>query len=855
MELLIAAVAIVLALIAMSKGSGYDTRIAQLKLRLGKLEEELAGLRAGGTIAEAPVAEPPKRVAFVAKEDLPPPEPAELEHAALAAAPEVAVESAPAAAAAAAAAKAAGPDMEQRVATRWFVWLGGAAIAIGGLLFVKYAYDVGLISPTLQIILGLAIGAGLVAAGEMVRKRLGEGAAKSFVPAALSAAGIAIAFGSVLAAYTLYNIIGPTPAFIGLGAIALAALALSLRQGPLIAALGVAGSYITPMLISSPDPSAASFFPYVAIVQAACFAILRKRPWWWLGYVGVAGSLLWVQLWLNGPYEAADLWPIGLFAFVAAAIALFAVEGRAILKAASGSLINPAAMSHALRIATAGVGAAAIMLSALVFTSGHQNAAVWLFVAFMLAVAAISWFKEEETLAAPIAGAATLLVLAGWQQASLVTLAMDEQGFWSSVPGPHATSYLRWMLAAAAAFTALGAAGMLRRIFTLPWALLAAGSGLAGLFLAWARVDTLLSQNVWALMGIAVAALLVGLHWKRQGDVDDLSSGILAAGAAGLALFAADRLLDGVWYTIAIAALAAVFAWWGTRSQTSWLGPIASFFGSLATLRLFIARELWTEDKTLPLGSHWPLYGYGVPALLLWQGARWLRKSGREPFAVALEGLSLGLAISLVSLELRVLIAGNIKVDEPQFLEMAAHIVAWLGAAYGLMYRQRLYSSLVSLWGARILLVASLAAIVFFSFGVLNPLFTNEPVPGMSCSTHCCSPTSRQPVLAFIALRSEALGSANLRMPLGLVTLFLAMTYVTMQTKRVFQGRLMELASFSNAESYAYSAVWLVCALLLFASGCASTGNISAMRASASWRWWSARCSCSTCRDWKGFTA
>ena len=45
------------------------------------------------------------------------------------------------------AAAAPARDMEQALAGRWFVWIGGVAIAIGGLLFVKYAYDNGLISP------------------------------------------------------------------------------------------------------------------------------------------------------------------------------------------------------------------------------------------------------------------------------------------------------------------------------------------------------------------------------------------------------------------------------------------------------------------------------------------------------------------------------------------------------------------------------------------------------------------------------------------------------------------------------------------------------------------------------------
>jgi uncharacterized membrane protein len=811
MELLIAAAAIVMALIALSKGSGYDVKLAQLKLRIGQLEDELAALRKTGVVS--PVVTPPLEPEQAVEPPAEGPAPisqAEPEAAALAAAPEPT----------AAAAKVTGPDMEQRLATRWFVWLGGAAIAIGGLLFVKYAYDVGLISPALQIILGLIIGAGLVGAGEFIRKGMGEAAEKSFVPAALSAAGIAVAFGSILAAYTLYNLVGPTPAFIGLAAVALAALALSLRQGPLIAALGVAGSYLTPMLISSPDPSAATFFPYIAIVQAACFAILRRRPWHWLGYVGILGSLVWVMLWVMGPFEAADTLPIGLFAYVSAAIALFGLEGLGILKAESGSLLAPQQMSLPLRIAVAGLAAAAIMLVALVFVSNHQTVAVALFLLGMVAIAAISWFKEEQTIAAPIAGAAALIVLAGWEQASFMTLAMDEQGYWSNVLGGDAWQYLRWMLAAGAIFTAFGAMGVLRRNFTLPWAMLAAGASFLSLFLAWARVDQLLSQPVWAALAIIALAVLAALAWMKEGKLDDISSGLLVAASAALAVFAADRLLDGIWLTIAIAGLSAAFAWWGINLAASWLGPVATALGAIAAIRLFLARELWGEDKTLPLGAHWPLYGYGFPVLLLWQGARFLRRAGREPFAVALEGASLGLAIALVSLELRVLIGGNITVEDPSFLEMAAHIMAWLGAAYGLLYRQRLFSSFVSLWGARVLLAVSIVAIVFFSCGVFNPVFTGEPLQGnLVFNALLLAFLAPAILIALIALRSETLGSANLRMPLGLASLALAMIYVTLQTKRIFQGRLMELPSYSNGEFYAYSVVWLVCALLLFLAG------------------------------------
>ena len=376
MELLFAIVAIIVALIALSKQSGLDARIQQLKLKVGALEDELLRMRATGK------GQQPVQAAII---DLVKKQPSATVESATPVVEDVAespvvdlaakVEQEPlvssanwgqgtaAKAASGKAATAATPavraNMEERLATRWFVWLGGAAIAIGGLLFIKYAHDMGLISPGLRVILGLLAGAALVAAGYVLQPKLNADG-KSFVPAALSASGIAIAFGAVLAAYTLYELIGPTLAFVGMAAIALTALGLSLRQGPLIAALGVAGSYLTPTLISAADPSAASFFPYIVIVQTACFAILRKREQWlWLGYAGIAGAFGWGLLWLTGPYEAQDLWPIGLFALASAAIALFGLRGRAIFAKEQGSLMAPLQMKQPLMLAVTGLAAIA----------------------------------------------------------------------------------------------------------------------------------------------------------------------------------------------------------------------------------------------------------------------------------------------------------------------------------------------------------------------------------------------------------------------------------------------------------------------------------------------------------------
>jgi uncharacterized membrane protein len=792
----------VMVLFAFNKSARLDTKIAQLKLQLGQLADDIAKLRGG--VVEAPdveaVAVAAAAVEAVAEpviEKAPPPE------------PEVAKPQLPK------------RDMEQAVASRWFVWIGGVAVAIGGLLFVKYAYDNGLISPSLQVLLGLLMAAGFILAGDLLRRKSVDG---DYVPAALSAAGLAIAFASIYAAYALYELVGPTADFVGLSIVGLGGLALSLRQGPLIAALGLVGSYVTPMLISSPDPSAWGFFPYLIVILGASFAVLHKRTWWWLGYAAVAGSTLWSFLWLAGPMQSADVVPFGLFALALGGISLFAISGRGILASETGSLLNPTGMTVPLKIGTAGVIAAALVLAALVIERQHFNMALVFFFIGMACISLLSWFKKGSTGAALAAATLSFLVLMAWWQASFIEWAMDERGFWTSLLGGQAPPFLNWMLAAGTAFTALGLIGVLKKEPPVTWAILASAAAILFLCGAWARVDGLLGDHIWALLAAIPAAALLGTVWSLRSQLADdnsnLASGILCIGAAGLLLFTEDRMLNGVWLTIAIAALATAYAFSTHALAIRLLAPTAAALGSLTTLRLFVSRELWNDDRTLPLGQHWPLYGYGIPVVLFYMASRWLKSSGHARSSTAFEALSLGLVISLVSLELRVLISGGIGSDEPQLLEMAAHVLTWLGAAYGLIYRQQIFSSFISIWGARVLIAASVAAIVSVSLGVLNPVVTEDPVPG-SIVFNALLLAYLAPVV-LLGLIARGLGSIQwekLRPAFGGLALVLALSYVTLETKRVFQGPNMVAWSISTAESYAYSAVWLASAFALFVAG------------------------------------
>ena len=119
----------------------------------------------------------------------------------------------------------------------------------------------------------------LLAAGEWTRRKESISAIEALpianIPAILTAAGTAVAFATVYAAYALYGFLVPATAFILLGLVALGTLAAALLHGPALAGLGVAGAFVTPILVSSGKPDFWALYIYLAIVTAAAFGLAR----------------------------------------------------------------------------------------------------------------------------------------------------------------------------------------------------------------------------------------------------------------------------------------------------------------------------------------------------------------------------------------------------------------------------------------------------------------------------------------------------------------------------------------------------------------------------------------------------
>src|SRR3984885_4451383 len=189
------------------------------------------------------------------------------------------------------------PGFEERIGTRWVVWVGGLTLALGGFFMVRYSIDAGLLGPGVRTMLGGAFALALLAAGEWMRRKESITAIDALpianIPAILTAAGTAVAFATVYAAYALYGFLAPATAFILLGLVALGTLAAALLHGPALAGLGIAAAFVTPILVSSDRPDFWALYIYLAIVTAAAFGLARIRLWRWLAVTTIVFALAW----------------------------------------------------------------------------------------------------------------------------------------------------------------------------------------------------------------------------------------------------------------------------------------------------------------------------------------------------------------------------------------------------------------------------------------------------------------------------------------------------------------------------------------------------------------------------------
>jgi uncharacterized membrane protein len=202
---------------------------------------------------------------------------------------------------------------EELFGRRLPIWAGGITLSVAGMLIVKLSIEAGLLSPPVRVIMGSIFGFALIGAAELAL-RLEERVRDQRVRQALSGAGIASHYASILVAANIYHLISPLFAMLGMAAVTALALGLSLRFGAPSALLGLAGGLAAPALIGSDEPNVPLLSLYLALAVGGLCTVSRGQRWAWLGISALVGGFGWgLMLMIGGALSAPDTISVALY--------------------------------------------------------------------------------------------------------------------------------------------------------------------------------------------------------------------------------------------------------------------------------------------------------------------------------------------------------------------------------------------------------------------------------------------------------------------------------------------------------------------------------------------------------------
>ena len=405
---------VVLPSIAIAKANSAKRGLDDLVKRLSSLEKELRNLQAQSVSSvktEAPATAPAPimqsvaplfqvvTAAPVASETAPgpPPIPAELLEP-----------SAP---------KGARPvklpiDWEQFMGAKLFAWIGGLALFLGVAFFVKYSFEHNLIPAELRVAIGFVVGASLVVGGLLLKRQENAVTAQT-----LCATGVLVLYAVTFAcrAYYHFALFGFVPTFLSMTLITAVAFVLAVRlNASVVAVLGIAGGFLTPVLLSRGEDNSLGLFGYIALLDIGLLAVAQRQRWNVLPILGAIGTALVQFAWV-----AAFFVPEKYFAGNKVLIFMAVFAGFQALFLAAAALAQRTGKANTELFACAiGLGAVA-MFSAFYLLSfqmiGHRPALLFTYL-FVIDLGLLTLMLTESRLVTvqAFAGLAAFIFLGAW---------------------------------------------------------------------------------------------------------------------------------------------------------------------------------------------------------------------------------------------------------------------------------------------------------------------------------------------------------------------------------------------------------------------------------------------------------
>ena len=706
-------------------------------------------------------------------------------------------------------------DLEALLTMRWGVWLGAVALVMAGVFLVRYAAEQGMLGPAPRCALAGLLGVALIVGAEWVRRweNVASRIADQAAPA-LAAGGVAVLFGAAYGAGVLYALVPPAVGFGLLAAASLAGLALSLRHGQVVAAVGIVGAFVTPALVQTDNPSLPGLFGYLLFVTAAALAVVRYTAWIWLGWGSTVAGAVWVLLAIAGGV-GDEAWAPALFVPAAAALILV--------------LLPAEALDHDVGRRLAWVPVAALGATGLLLATLDQEWATRAGVLLLTPVTIAKAASEPRLRLLPfVAATLFLLLLAGWS--------VELHAWPDFTPSPDlwTPSVVRALTETAAFMAGCFAASGLwferRTPHPLAWSSLTASVPVLALAVCYARVAGFSPRLDWAAFALLLAAGLTGTaaaalreqgSWAAPQADGRAHAGVHAAGAVAALALGCAMMLREHWLTVAVSLFLPMLAWVEAKVDLPPLRKVALAVTAAVLIRLLLNwYVLGYAFGGLPVADGL-LLAYGAPAAAFAIAAAMFRRRGDDLTVGVLEAGSVAFVTVLVALEIHHAAAPH-AVGPPalHFPEAAEHVASLAVLAVATMrIATRLQRPVLhGAWRIQGALAVGGGVLLI----LLNPIFTGAQV-GRTPVLDWLLPAYLLPAcLAVLALRAPATAQPSwLRQALAGYALVAGFAWITLEVRHLFHRGAMGMPDVpvADAELWAWSGAWLAYGAALMAAG------------------------------------
>lgn len=687
--------------------------------------------------------------------------------------------------------------------TGWLTWGAGAGIALAIIAFLNNAYNQGFFNQASQLLLGYVIAACLVGGSEVLRRRAKthppQDLQSRHTPKILAAAGLVCAYGITFVGFDRLALL-PPPAAIGLmGALSLAAFALSLWHGRLTAWLGILGGFGAPALIGSAETPATALFAYLFAICAGGFALSRHKRWHGVGWAAAAAAVGWAAWWSFG-----WLSPSGVSATSGYLVAISILGIAYAWESARDVARIPLPRTHAMWI-----GAAAVVLSAIALTFLFYIARGFGAPAAMGLIATVGLLAGAAALRPGLAPLP--LVIGGFAVAALA--------LWPEIDTSGAArNYTTFAGALGLAASVGGWTMMARNPAPGAGALLAAIIPAAVLFVAHTRLGGAIGQPLgWGLAALALAAFnAVALdriaHAVGGASKAPLATGAFAFAAAACAVMAGYFALDQVRLAAGVAVLIISLGWLDKRLNLP-ATRIAAMFVAAVTVALLSPIALFNAPpiETTPIiNTLAPTFIMAIASV--WIGAR-LFATGPAGYlgavTVVLRATLIALLACFLWAEIRHLLNGGVLAAPYTSLwEAGAHSCAMLAVALFAAWRYSAQDRPLLHWTERLAFGGALLHAAAATLILLAPWWGTQPatVQGIPFFNNLLvAYAAPAGLFAAYALLKQRNGATLMAQIAGAGAIVMGVAWVILMLRHSFHPAAMASTPASGFEQPAYT--------------------------------------------------